>query len=793
MADTSNRNKLGYTNLTYDDIESKLLDVLQKDDKTKNFMQSSLAKVILDNFLASCDLTNYYIERTAEESFLETAKHLSSVILGAQQIGYVPRRPTGAKVNIQVSIADPDRSLMVGDRLVIDQIRNTMTLNGKSFVFPKSYYYDITQEDYDAFQVGQPILINYSDDREGQGATSSPEPLYAIQGEAKIIRLYPGTLAGQKWQQYKIDHPEFSNYYGDEDIAQGEWIENNGTENYIGSPRSLTRVAVVSDENDDGTYNGDIFLDLMNNNISNTEYHVNRRSLFVDDFVSKLVEKGVEQIPACLIKTNKDTTVDLLFGEGNTLKAGPGVGEHVIVKYLATEGASANETGVVGKNCQVNGTFNFLTQHGANNEVRTFTGTISVVATSNIYGGADFEDIQSIRYNAPKVFAALDRLVTKSDYEAYLRSLTSPIKVNYAQAWGEAEECRRRGVTSVKDFCNKVLFTVIGSPYYKEGDNWEAVELMNSSYVSHNDTGASDLVFVEGSDANYRTSAYFDYFVNDGKTNSTSGSDVYAKVQELNKTVDSKSQLTVLNSYIPPYVHGFTIKGKIILNEFAELGTAQRKIQNAIYSFLNSTSVVNTPIYTSDITNIIENINEVKNSNIWFEPIAVKEDETGIITDFNNIFGISGSYDVMWDFLYKYCDYQTIYPDDYNNPNVSEFVPTEDSYRYDITTLAKNVQASLFILGYGTKTSDEGYTKNIKLVKNLDVYHIYAVLFRSLWEWAQRNNISSAIFINAMKQLAKEYSLLLDYSMLDENGNITHFSVDNEMTMIYFDKNIVGY
>ena len=75
----------------------------------------------------------------------------------------------------------------------------------------------------------------------------------------------------------------------------------------------------------------------------------------------------------------------------------------------------------------------------------------------------------------------------------------------------------------------------------------------------------------------------------------------------------------------------------------------------------------------------------------------------------------------------------------------------------------------------------------------MDVYHIYAVLFRKLWEWAQFYNISSAVFINAMKQLAKEYSLLLDYSMLDENGNIIHFSVDNEMTMIYFDKNIVGY
>ena len=794
MAERSNANNLGYTNLTYNDIESKLLDVLVKNEKTKNFMQSSLAKVILDNFVASCDLTNYYIERTAEESFLETAKHLSSVILGAQQIGYVPRRPTGAKVNIQVSISDPDRSLQVGDRLLIDQIRNTMTLNGKSFIFPKSYYYDITQQDYDAFRLGQSIVINYSDDQEGQNTTPGPENLYAVQGESKLIRLYPGTQAGQPWQQYKIDHPEFSNYYGTEDIAQGNWvIDNDDNGKFVGSARSLTRVAVVKDDDDDGTYDGDIFLEFVNNNIDNIEYHINRRSLFVDDFVADLINNDVVNIPACLIKTNKDTTVDLLFGDGQNIKAGPDVGEHVVVKYLSTDGASANETGVKGKDCQVNGTFNFVTNRGQQSETRVFTGTISVKATSNIYGGADLEDIQSIRYNAPKVFAALDRLVTKSDYEAYLRSLTSPIKVNYAQAWGEAEECRRRGVTSVKDFCNKVLFTVIGSPYYKEGGNWEAVNVMNDSYVSNTDDGSADIVFVEGSDANYRTSAYFDYFVNDGKTNSTEGSYSYAKVQELNKTVDSKSQLTVLNSYIPPYVHGFTIKGKITLNDFAELGTAQRKIQNEIYSYLNSTSVVNTPIYVSDITNIIENITEVKNSNIWFEPIRIKPDELEKITNFDDIsyFGIRGSGLVMESFLKKYCDYDI---DTHDDSNLWSYVPNEEnSYTFNSLIEANNIPSLRGAYGMFNDTTNDGYKKEMKLIKNMDVYHIVSILFRNLWTWAKNNGISVQTFITAMDQLLKEYSLLLDYSMLDENGNITHFSVDNEMTMIYFDKSIVTY
>lgn len=807
MANVSlNNNKLGYTNLTYQDIEQRLTDILSRDERTKNFMQSSLAKVILDNFIASTDLTNFYIERTAEECFLETANHLSSVILGAQQIGYVPRRPIGGRMAVQMTVTDPYMSISVGDKLKIDQVRNTVTINGKTFVFTSSYEYVFTSDDITELSQGShSITIQLSKNEIGSNTDTDVgiKQVMLVQGEEKIIRLYPGVQAGMKYQKYKIDHPEFSNYYGSADIAQGDWVPSNDGigGKFKGSRKSLTRVAIVKDEADTGAINdGSDFFDLVDSgSIVAKELHINRRSLFSDDFITKVNDLGETRVPCCLIKSNKDTSCDIVFGDDEAVGPIPETGEHIVIKYLATNGASSNETGVIGKDCQINGELEFITP---TNEAVKFTGTVTLNATTNIMGGSDFESIDSIRYSAPKVFSSMERLVTKDDYENYLRTLTDPFDVAHAQAWGEQEECKRRGVPAIKEFCNNVLYTVIGSPYYKDGTKWKAYEIMSDEFESHkssdNNKEASN-VFVEGADSGYRTSAWFDWLINSGKTDSTSESNTRFFVDKLNEKVSEKSQLTVINSYVPPYVHGYEIKGRVTLEDFAERNTIIDTIKNAIYGYLNSTSVINTPIYKSDITSLIENIVGVKNSDIYFEPIKVSSGSLPNIqnwaTDLFAVNTTAGAERYSEEVLAATIEYVENYVD-YKSRTVDQnlrYAPSEDSYEINDIRQTSGLYSKYPDNAPNTTISPLSNVRIDTKLKNVNVWHIYNVFFKKLWELVSVEGCSVETFIKAMDNGRKALAELLDRNVMDENGNLTNFSMDNEMTMLYLDESIVGY
>ena len=68
------------------------------------------------------------------------------------------------------------------------------------------------------------------------------------------------------------------------------------------------------------------------------------------------------------------------------------------------------------------------------------TALIEFNLTTDIVGGADLEAVESIKLNAPSIYYSLDRCVTPGDYTAYLRTMTSPIIIRNAIAWGEQDE-----------------------------------------------------------------------------------------------------------------------------------------------------------------------------------------------------------------------------------------------------------------------------------------------------------------------------------------------------------------
>lgn len=92
---------------------------------------------------------------------------------------------------------------------------------------------------------------------------------------------------------------------------------------------------------------------------------------------------------------------ELSFGNGSNLGQAPASGEKIEVTYLSTTGPSANQA-----RSFENGTFN--------------PGSYSVVPTvvSASAGGLQKEGIESIRKNAPFLYAAQNRMVTAEDYAA---------------------------------------------------------------------------------------------------------------------------------------------------------------------------------------------------------------------------------------------------------------------------------------------------------------------------------------------------------------------------------------
>ena len=69
-----------YTQITSEQLLEKFKNKLKADDRFKNITTASLYQMYIETLLATSDMINFYIGRTAEEQFLETAKLDSSII-----------------------------------------------------------------------------------------------------------------------------------------------------------------------------------------------------------------------------------------------------------------------------------------------------------------------------------------------------------------------------------------------------------------------------------------------------------------------------------------------------------------------------------------------------------------------------------------------------------------------------------------------------------------------------------------------------------------------------------------
>lgn len=101
---------------------------------------------------------------------------------------------------------------------------------------------------------------------------------------------------------------------------------------------------------------------------------------------------------------------EIYFGD-DTLGKKLAAGNIVVVTYITTDGSAANDAKVFSLTGSIEG----------NNNVQIFT-------TSSATGGADAEDIDSIKFNATSYFGVQNRAVTAGDYKALIQQNFQNVK-----------------------------------------------------------------------------------------------------------------------------------------------------------------------------------------------------------------------------------------------------------------------------------------------------------------------------------------------------------------------------
>lgn len=591
---------LNYTDLTYDEIKKSVVSRLSEDSRFANFRESEMNAVLMEIFTATTDFTNYYIERRSEESYLDSAKLRSSIILLSKMLGYIIRRPIPATANIKLQLKKLPQGASAND--IISFPRGTkFTYNNKNFILKDSVRYTLTSSDISNFAAYTDYFkefSNYSTEAGQYGNLKevfedgeSNTPISVVQGEFRTYTIdnISNAQLGKLFQTYKILDKEFSNIFGSEDYGYS-YVNDD-----IDVTQNFTRVAL-------GTDISTAFAADMNEFSSKREFIIDRRSFLNNDSVPQLsASNSGSNTKYCVVRTTMDDNIELMFGDNIVSSIGAKNNENIYIKYLSTKGGQGNEVGVID---------NLIVCQGYQVSPVAYTqNEIEFRFTSNSIGGADIESVDSIKVNAPEIFYSLERCVTPRDYVAFLKTLILTTKqTKNAIAWGEQEETRgiynNNKVANIKLF-NVVLFSVIADMYKKENDTYVSIDtdenvILDSGSYSHN---------------------WFRLMVmSDSVTPLREIEPALQDIQNIYDKLYTRSEITVKNIYISPMIQDFDLAGTIYLNPLTDRIQVQKKINNAVYSYLSEITDFNTPIYLSNVIDLIEAYPEVNHADVYFSP-----------------------------------------------------------------------------------------------------------------------------------------------------------------------------
>ncbi len=582
-----------YTRLTYQELIEDFQNRLRNDPRFKKLSSAAIYNMFMEMLSGTMDMTNFFMQRTAEECFIDTAKLDSSIIKHGKTLGYNPKRPVPAQAEISITLKGPlPEGLKAGATVYFAQSDTNLSFNNKKYVLATDYSYTFDETDIENGQSStwsKTILLSKKASSmryviisgTKEYATSETTPILIYQGEFKTVDIAGADNArklGKNYQYYDINDVTFSNWYGKRDIH----TYNNGT--YY-KDSGYTKVGIGQNKTEA----------FKNENL----YDIEDYSIYINDKVLK-AESLKEPLNVCQMVSNQDKTVRLQFGDGDIVSCGlKTADDNIYIQYFSTDGADANAVGTAGSILNTSSRF-FATQQGA---VVDVTSNVQFMLESNIFGGANFEDSQSIKNNAPKYYAACDRLVTKQDFVSWFNRLTNPLNVKNSVVMGQ------EGVEAEGQYYpflqNIVLYYITTAPYIIN----DKENTFKNPFVD--DPSVTEPFTIYGS-ANDYMNHLFDY-----SRLITSFDNVYNEQYQSNpteqcfKNIKMIRELTedkmVMDSKIlsmPPIVHLYDVYGTVEIDSLANLQKYKLDVENEVYKWLNDHTSFNSPIYKSDIIKI---------------------------------------------------------------------------------------------------------------------------------------------------------------------------------------------
>ena len=709
---------MNYLNITYEQLLLDFKKRLESDERFKNIGSSTIYGMFQEMLLACMDMTNYYMQRTAEEAYIDTARLDSSVIKLGKNLGYNPRRPIPAICELIIQLHGPlPTNLKAGTVIVFSQDLTDLSFNGNKFILDASYTYTLTEEDIQNgsssdwvknLQYSVPSTdtryiplagVNYYN-------TNNTSVIKAFQAERKTVEINGESnfkKIGKPGQFYDIDDVTFSNWYSKRDpfaYYRGNYNQS----------KSWTQVAIGASEDE-------AFSDTGNN-----LFDIEDQSIFLNEKLLKLTSAPTTPLKICQIDTNSDKTVRVTFTPETTLcdiglkdqisaiagnnnltnknqtrailpdaddESDPetyvNIGltsskENIYIKYLSTNGKSANQTGTKEANMTFSNKY-YVSSYG---NVIDITNNVSFVINSDIYGGEDFEKQRSIKINAPAYFSSRLKLVTKDDYTSYFRALTSPINVQNALVYGE-QEMNDMYNTRHDLVQNNVFYCLFGHLYNKNSGDWYVKNILTDS---DDDTDALTIYGDEYRDhiCDYiMTIIGYESFLK--KLYESNPDEQWLRnIQLVSNNAKPKMEINSVILSVPPIIQYFDLVGTVKIKKSADPQTYQTKMKNKIYEYLDNLANKQREIYKSDLIGLYY------------------EDEDTVSVDLD----IKVSDIIKSDsFLYKWS--KNTAAQDY------EFIENKslDSYTYTLETLCNNDAAN-----YALNYTQKGAFNQIKLPKS---------------------------------------------------------------------------
>jgi len=819
-----------YTQITSEQLLEKFKNKLKADDRFKNITTASLYQMYIETLLAASDMINFYIGRTAEEQFLETAKLDSSIIKLCKNKGYNPARPIPAKAEVAVRLVGPlPENIKAGQEIWFNNEQLVLTFGGNKFLLDACYSYKFTSED--VIQGKNPTwsktIVFATDKNNSQYISLSDKGLNTIkvyQCELKkmIIDGYTNLdKIGKIYQSYDIDDLEFSNWYGTRDpfaISDSVYRPENG----------WCKIGIGTSEID--AFSKSKLLDIELENI------------FLNHKIDNETDNPTAPANVCRIESNADKTVKLSFGD--RIRAINGLNsadESIYIQYVSTKGYSANKAGT--KNSFLN--INDRIYANGDGSIIDITANVNIIFTTDITSGENFESQISMKNNAALHFASRGQLISVEDFISYFRSLNNPINVKNAIAWKSLDDANDIGekLDGVKNY---IMYTVVSDLYESISDGMYAPKFLYNADI---DSSVFKTTTLYGDYEDFNNNLPVLSNIAGDATEAAIECDIqynddstifYNNTNTIYNATKSRLMLGEKMIAIPPIIQYYDLIGKIEIGRKTNMDTYKRAIEGAIYSWLKENCYFNNKIYKNDIVKLIYDNDSTKRVNIDIIPSGLIRSQklTYKFTDFSSSQNSNGQGTGYREFIISQTDDKglNISTDDLlfkkvmisaddgpalskkiisaeitvNNkikfiflgtgyvtqPTKLEILISQDDYDYESTVIDESDANDISVNMLTTSTTN---ATPIPLPYTADVsYKNTEYIERSL-TYSRTGNINTSISginersfnLNYATTPGFDYNntyplwkFAIEDSILDDNNNIVNYSLPNEISVI---------